>query len=70
LFESKEVFEIMIDHVTPEDAGVYKCVAVNSEGKDETSGRITVNSELLWISIISQISIFFQKLTFLYMRII
>jgi hypothetical protein len=51
----------MIDHVTPEDAGVYKCVAVNSEGKDETSGKITINSELLWISINSQI---FPKINF------
>ncbi|CAG2158572.1 unnamed protein product [Oppiella nova] len=42
LFESKEVFELMIDHITEEDAGLYKCVAINSEGKDETSGRITV----------------------------
>ena len=46
LFESKEVFELMIEHVNEKDQGIYKCVAVNSEGKDETSGRITVTSQL------------------------
>jgi len=45
LRESKEVFEIMIDHVTSADAGNYKCVAVNSEGQDETCGKITVTSK-------------------------
>ena len=34
----------MIEHVNEKDQGIYKCVAVNSEGKDETSGRITVTS--------------------------
>lgn len=45
LFQSKEVFEIMIEHVKAEDAGLYKCIAVNSEGRDETSGRISVSSD-------------------------
>ncbi|XP_054168063.1 obscurin-like [Oppia nitens] len=45
LFESKEVFELVIEHITEADAGVYKCVAINSEGKDETSGTITVSQD-------------------------
>lgn len=45
VFESKEVFELIIDHATLEDAGEYKCVAVNPEGKDVTSGKISVTSK-------------------------
>jgi len=45
--ESKEVFELMIEHVCPEDQGVYKCVVINREGEDTTSGRLTVTSK--WI---------------------
>ncbi|XP_037503804.1 obscurin isoform X6 [Rhipicephalus sanguineus] len=44
IFESKEVFELVIDHISFEDMGKYTCVAVNSEGKDESSGRITVTT--------------------------
>ncbi|XP_065300526.1 obscurin isoform X6 [Dermacentor albipictus] len=44
LFESKEVLELVIDHISFEDMGKYTCVAVNSEGKDESSGRITVTT--------------------------
>lgn len=45
VWQSKEVFEIVIEHVKPEDAGVYKCTAINSEGEDETSGKISVSSK-------------------------
>ncbi|XP_037503799.1 obscurin isoform X1 [Rhipicephalus sanguineus] len=45
IFESKEVFELVIDHISFEDMGKYTCVAVNSEGKDESSGRITVTKD-------------------------
>ncbi|XP_075532246.1 obscurin isoform X3 [Dermacentor variabilis] len=45
LFESKEVLELVIDHISFEDMGKYTCVAVNSEGKDESSGRITVTKD-------------------------
>ncbi|XP_075733477.1 obscurin isoform X6 [Rhipicephalus microplus] len=44
IFESKEVFELVIDHICFDDMGKYTCVAVNSEGKDESSGRITVTT--------------------------
>lgn len=45
LFESKEVFELVIDHISFEDMGKYTCVAVNCEGKDESSGTITVTKD-------------------------
>ncbi|XP_064466280.1 obscurin-like isoform X2 [Ornithodoros turicata] len=45
VFENKEVFEIVIDHIDFQDAGEYSCVAVNSEGRDETTGRITVTKD-------------------------
>ncbi|XP_067145351.1 LOW QUALITY PROTEIN: obscurin-like [Centruroides vittatus] len=41
-YETKEVFELILDHVTGADAGEYSCVAVNSEGKDTTTGVIKV----------------------------
>lgn len=44
-FESKEVFELILDHVGPKDAGVYSCVATNSEGEDKTVGNLSVVSE-------------------------
>lgn len=47
LFESKEVFELVIDHISFEDMGKYTCVAVNCEGKDESSGTITVTSAVI-----------------------
>ncbi|XP_075733476.1 obscurin isoform X5 [Rhipicephalus microplus] len=47
IFESKEVFELVIDHICFDDMGKYTCVAVNSEGKDESSGRITVTSAVI-----------------------
>lgn len=31
--------------MTAEDEGLYKCVAMNSEGKDETTGKLTVTSK-------------------------
>ncbi|RWS25061.1 muscle M-line assembly protein unc-89-like protein [Leptotrombidium deliense] len=40
--ESKEAYELVIDQVKPTDAGVYKCVARNKEGEDETTGKITI----------------------------
>ncbi|XP_040072551.1 obscurin isoform X2 [Ixodes scapularis] len=45
IYESKEVFELVIDHISFEDMGKYSCVAVNSEGKDESSGTITVTKD-------------------------
>lgn len=42
--ENKEVFELIIEHVNPEDMGLYKCVAINREGEDTTSGRLTITS--------------------------
>ncbi|XP_075678853.1 obscurin isoform X3 [Dermatophagoides pteronyssinus] len=42
LFQSKEVFEIVLKNVCQKDAGLYRCVATNPEGQAETSGRITV----------------------------
>ncbi|EEC19673.1 conserved hypothetical protein, partial [Ixodes scapularis] len=50
IFESKEVFELVIDHISFEDMGKYSCVAVNSEGKDESSGTITVTSKCIKIA--------------------
>lgn len=49
-FQSKEVFEIIIEHIKPSDAGVYKCIAVNMQGEAETSGKITVakNKDVFW----------------------
>lgn len=44
-FESKEVFELILDHVVAKDAGVYSCVATNSEGEDKTVGTLSVVSE-------------------------
>ncbi|XP_022664918.1 obscurin-like isoform X4 [Varroa destructor] len=41
-YENKEVFELIIDHVTEQDSAVYSCVAMNSEGCDSTAGCITV----------------------------
>lgn len=43
-YENKEVFELIIDHVTEQDSAVYSCVAMNSEGCDSTAGCITVTS--------------------------
>ncbi|OTF81875.1 unc-89-like protein, partial [Euroglyphus maynei] len=42
LFQSKEVFEIVLNNVCQNDAGLYRCVATNPQGQAETSGRITV----------------------------
>ena len=35
----------MIEHVQLSDAGLYKCVAINPEGQDETSAKIIVSSD-------------------------
>ncbi|XP_015782492.1 obscurin isoform X3 [Tetranychus urticae] len=43
IYENKEVFELFIDHVKPEDAGLYKAFAINSLGEDSTSGRVTIS---------------------------
>ncbi|XP_035216758.1 obscurin-like isoform X2 [Stegodyphus dumicola] len=41
-YESKEVFELILDHVVAKDAGTYSCVATNSEGEDKTVGTLSV----------------------------
>ncbi|XP_074600440.1 uncharacterized protein LOC141854581 isoform X3 [Brevipalpus obovatus] len=41
VFENKECFELIIDHVKPEDEGIYKAVATNPLGEDMTVGRLT-----------------------------
>ncbi|XP_053213912.1 obscurin-like isoform X4 [Panonychus citri] len=42
IYENKEIFELFIDHVKPEDAGVYKAIAINTHGEDSTSGKVTI----------------------------
>lgn len=44
-YESKEVFELILDHVVAKDAGTYSCVATNSEGEDKTVGNLSVVSK-------------------------
>ncbi|XP_054712056.1 obscurin-like isoform X2 [Uloborus diversus] len=41
-YESKEVFELILDHVVAKDAGTYSCVATNREGEDKTVGTLSV----------------------------
>lgn len=45
LFETREVLELLLEHVTAEDSGVYKVVAKNSEGETSTSGAIAITSK-------------------------
>lgn len=45
VYEKVNTYELVIEHVTAEDEGVYKCIAMNSEGKDETTGKLTVTSK-------------------------
>ncbi|RWS07258.1 muscle M-line assembly protein unc-89-like protein, partial [Dinothrombium tinctorium] len=42
LHKGKEAMELVIEHVKQTDGGEYKCVARNSEGEDETQGKITI----------------------------
>lgn len=53
LFQSKEVFEIFIEHVKPEDAGHYKCVAINPEGQDETAMQLKVTGKFEFDNLIT-----------------
>ncbi|CAL1291292.1 unnamed protein product [Larinioides sclopetarius] len=42
VYESKEVFELILDHVVAKDAGTYTIVATNAEGEDKTVGNLSV----------------------------
>nr|XP_042904670.1 obscurin-like isoform X3 [Parasteatoda tepidariorum] len=41
-YESKEVFELILDHVIPSDAGTYTVIATNIEGEDKSVGNLSV----------------------------
>lgn len=58
-YESKEVFELILDHVVAKDAGTYSCVATNTEGEDKTVGTLSVVSK--WKIFIS--CVFFEPVT-------
>lgn len=45
LFQSKEVFEIVIYNVQKSDEGIYKCVAASPEGIAETQCKVTVSKD-------------------------
>ncbi|GBN51287.1 Obscurin, partial [Araneus ventricosus] len=42
VYESKEVFELILDHVVAKDAGTYTIIATNVEGEDKTVGNLSV----------------------------
>lgn len=45
MYQTKEVFELFIDHAKTSDGGEYRCVAKNNQGEDETSAKISVTSK-------------------------
>ncbi|KAG8195169.1 hypothetical protein JTE90_023344 [Oedothorax gibbosus] len=42
VYETKEVFELILDHVVAKDAGTYTVAASNAEGEDKTVGNLSV----------------------------
>ncbi|GFT33266.1 obscurin [Nephila pilipes] len=42
VYENKEVFELILDHVVAKDAGTYTVIATNAEGEDKTVGNLSV----------------------------
>ncbi|KAF8768294.1 Obscurin like protein [Argiope bruennichi] len=42
VYESKEVFELILEHVVAKDAGTYTIIATNIEGEDKTVGNLSV----------------------------
>lgn len=47
VYESKEVLELILDHVVAKDAGTYTVVATNIEGEDKTVGNLSVVSKYI-----------------------
>jgi len=68
VFENRECFELIIDHVKPEDEGIYKAVAINPLGEDMTVGRLTTTSMLIFFiekALAKYALIFGQKLSYI-----
>jgi len=45
--EDRHTYRLVIDDVTLEDAGTYKCIASNEVGRVQCSGRLTVTEKMV-----------------------
>lgn len=50
VFQTRTAFELVMEHLRAEDAADYKIVATNDLGEAETSGRITISSNMRLLS--------------------